>query len=205
VESTRVYCIDHSLVAAISGMISNSSYYDVNFKFPDSDAELQAHKAILSARSPVFHAMFEAQMRESETGIIFVADIALDVMTELLKFIYTGSFTSHPSHDPSNARIEDIYVASCKYEISEARAVCRAELIKKLSDDNIAAMLVLADDFGDEELKFKAVRCAQCECHNTFHLFKYSGRDYDFLLPPSDAGAAEEPASKRSKTGRQGK
>ena len=53
--------------------------------------EFKAHKAILSARSPVFGAMFEHEMEESRKGRVEISDIDPDVFHEMLKFVYTGS------------------------------------------------------------------------------------------------------------------
>ena len=52
--------------------------------------EFKVHKAILSARSPVFAAMFKNAMKESKTGIIKIYDVSQCAMKELLRFMYTG-------------------------------------------------------------------------------------------------------------------
>lgn len=48
------------------------------------------HKLIMSARSPVFKAMFVVQMKESKSGKVTIEDIKPEIMTEMLHFIYTG-------------------------------------------------------------------------------------------------------------------
>jgi speckle-type POZ protein len=53
--------------------------------------EFNAHKAILAARSPVFNAMFEHEMKESRKGRVEISDIDPDVFNEMLKFVYTGN------------------------------------------------------------------------------------------------------------------
>ena len=52
--------------------------------------EFQAHKNILSARSPVFAKMFKHEMSESILNRVTITDIAPDTMEELLSYIYTG-------------------------------------------------------------------------------------------------------------------
>ena len=49
------------------------------------------HQVILSARSPVFRIMFQADMAEKMTRKVNVTDVEPDVMSELLTFIYTGN------------------------------------------------------------------------------------------------------------------
>jgi speckle-type POZ protein len=48
------------------------------------------HKAILASRSAVFSAMFEHQMIEGKSNRVKIDDVDPDVMTEVLRFIYTG-------------------------------------------------------------------------------------------------------------------
>ena len=50
------------------------------------DTELKAHKLILSARSPVFAALF-VEMQESK---VTITDVSADVLQEVLRYIYTG-------------------------------------------------------------------------------------------------------------------
>ena len=45
---------------------------------------------ILSARSPVFRAMFEHEMEESKLNRVEISDISPDVFKEMLNFLYTG-------------------------------------------------------------------------------------------------------------------
>ena len=49
-----------------------------------------AHRAILSARSPVFAAMFGSDMKESRTGVVEIKDIKADTFEIFLEFLYTG-------------------------------------------------------------------------------------------------------------------
>ena len=57
-------------------------------------AEFNAHKSILAARSPVFAAMFEHEMEEKKQNRVEIIDMDKDVLSEMLKFIYTGKSTN---------------------------------------------------------------------------------------------------------------
>ena len=48
------------------------------------------HKFMLSARSPVFRAMFQAEMEEKKTNKVDINDLDPDILAEMLHFIYTG-------------------------------------------------------------------------------------------------------------------
>ena len=46
---------------------------------------------MLSARSQVFHAMFNSDMVENKSGSVNVEDFHPNVMKEMLQYIYTGT------------------------------------------------------------------------------------------------------------------
>ena len=46
---------------------------------------------MLSARSQVFHAMFNSDMLENKSGSVEVEDFHPNVMKEMLQYIYTGT------------------------------------------------------------------------------------------------------------------
>ncbi|KAH9374907.1 hypothetical protein HPB48_000884 [Haemaphysalis longicornis] len=52
--------------------------------------EIKAHRNILAARSPVFAAMFEHDMREKLESRVDITDVDYDTMLQVVRFIYTG-------------------------------------------------------------------------------------------------------------------
>ena len=52
--------------------------------------KLAAHKCFLSARSPVFAAMFLHDTKENQQSQIEITDVDTDVLQEVLRFIYTS-------------------------------------------------------------------------------------------------------------------
>lgn len=52
--------------------------------------QFQAHKSILSVRSPVFAAMFSHDTKELQQNLVEISDMTSKVMNALLNFIYTG-------------------------------------------------------------------------------------------------------------------
>ena len=54
------------------------------------DKKIPVHKAILASRSPVFAAMFQHDLKETKQGYVAITDLELDILEEMLKFIYTG-------------------------------------------------------------------------------------------------------------------
>lgn len=47
-------------------------------------------KILISARSPVFAAMFEHEMEERKRNRVDITDVDHEVLREMLRFIYTG-------------------------------------------------------------------------------------------------------------------
>uniref|UniRef100_A0A0N5BU47 BTB domain-containing protein n=1 Tax=Strongyloides papillosus TaxID=174720 RepID=A0A0N5BU47_STREA len=62
-------------------------FYDCVVKV--EDIEIQVHKAILAARSPAFYGIFNSTSEESQTNIIEIKDFSIEVVKEMLKYIYT--------------------------------------------------------------------------------------------------------------------
>ena len=48
------------------------------------------HEFVLSARSPVFRAMFQHDMAEKQSKVVEIQTLHSDVVAEMLQYIYTG-------------------------------------------------------------------------------------------------------------------
>ena len=69
--------------------LSTQEYTDVTLSC--GEKEFQCHKLILASRSPVFRTMFEEVMKRKESGKIEIKDEKVEVIEEVLKYIYTGT------------------------------------------------------------------------------------------------------------------
>ena len=65
----------------------NGKYTDVEFSFEDN--KITAHKCVLSARSPVFDAMFQHDFEEKKTNSVVIEDISYNTFLNMIKYIYT--------------------------------------------------------------------------------------------------------------------
>ena len=50
------------------------------------------HKFMLSARSSLFKAMFQSNIKENESNSVEIEDLQDDVIKEVLEYIYTGYY-----------------------------------------------------------------------------------------------------------------
>lgn len=138
-----------TLTKDFSTLLDNSLFNDVHLE--SKDQKFPAHKAILAARSPVFKAMFEHKMEESETGCVNIDDVDPDVVTELLQFVYTGTSTS------IDKMADRLLAAADKYALDRLKVMCEEALCQSLSSENAADVLILADRHSAEQLKSKAI------------------------------------------------
>ncbi|XP_055952083.1 speckle-type POZ protein-like isoform X4 [Argiope bruennichi] len=123
------------------GFLSDVNLHTNSGTFP-------AHKIILSARSPVFKAMFTNNMKEKSSKIVDIKDLDDDTVHRMLLYIYT-------------AKVEDLcwesafqlYMAADKYEILSLKTKCSAHLATNLTPNNACDVLILSDLHQDEKLK----------------------------------------------------
>ena len=79
------------------------------------------HKFILGARSPVFNAMFQADMKEGNAREVNIDNLDPKVLGDMLQFIYTGKF---PNTDEF---MKDLLEAANYYQLgkgSKVKQIC---------------------------------------------------------------------------------
>ncbi|KAJ3676873.1 hypothetical protein LUZ60_002597 [Juncus effusus] len=119
--------------------------------FDVSGRKFNAHKCVLAARSPVFKAEFFGQMKEKKLNRIKIDDIEPDVFRVLLEFIYSDDLTEFQSV----VMTQHLLVAADKYGLERLRLHCEERLCESLDVNNVASILVLADQHSCFELKNK--------------------------------------------------
>ncbi|GFY57133.1 TD and POZ domain-containing protein 3 [Trichonephila inaurata madagascariensis] len=131
------------------------SLYKENFlcdtKLMTKTKSFLAHKCILSARSPVFKAMFNNDMRERSSECVNIEDLDEDTVQRMLLYLYTATLPDLQWDSACN-----LYTASDKYEILSLKNECSSFLKDNLSPDNVCNLLILADMHQDKDLKSSA-------------------------------------------------
>ncbi|GBL98952.1 Speckle-type POZ protein [Araneus ventricosus] len=135
-----------SLRVDLINLFKESAISDINLKV--GSEIFPAHKAILSARSPVFKAMFTANMKEKKDTCIELEDIESETLHRLLLYIYTDTI-----EDLQYKTATALYSAADKYHLIALRKKCSEILKTKISISNVGEMLVLADMHSDRDLK----------------------------------------------------
>ena len=96
-----------------------------DIEFLVSGVVFKAHRAIVSARSAVFAAMFASGMRESGTGRVEINDVLPETFADFLKFVYTGQLGT-----PCFTNIELGYCAD-KYEVKTLGDLCNGSTARR--------------------------------------------------------------------------
>ena len=110
---------------------------------------------ILAARSPVFMAMFQADMKERQTQTVTIDDFKAGVVREMLNFIYTGRVSSL---DVLSDIALDLFKAADKYQLDLLKTICEESLCSTLDVTNCVKNLVLGDMYQTLKLKRMALR-----------------------------------------------
>jgi hypothetical protein len=151
---------------------TESTCPDICFKFAHSSEVLQAHKCILMAKVPYFVAMFNSDMTEARSGEVLIKDHEIDVMKELLTFIYTSKFSCEQI---STSLTQEVLLASIHFGLDDLEAACVERLAVTFDKDNIAAFLLFSDAANLSSLKTRCIDFAMIKCPSVMHELKYTG------------------------------
>ncbi|GFY34563.1 TD and POZ domain-containing protein 5 [Trichonephila clavipes] len=111
-----------------------------------------AHKTILSARSPVFRAMFTTDMKEKIHACVDIPDLEDDTVHRMLLYMYTSAL-----EDLQWESALKLYFAADKYQIATLKSKCCFFLQCNLRPNNLCDVLILADMHADGDLKEAAL------------------------------------------------
>lgn len=134
-----------STLRCLSRMLNESIHADVTIK--TNDGTLWAHKAILSASSPVFHSIFAGNLEE-ESSTIDIDDMSVDSCMAFLSYLY-GTINQE---DFWKHRISLLGAAN-KYDIIDLKNLCEESLVEDISCGNVLERLQEACLYKLDKLK----------------------------------------------------
>ncbi|MFS7983575.1 putative chromatin remodeling & transcription regulator BTB-POZ family [Helianthus anomalus] len=137
---------NESILRCLSRMLHDSIDADVTIN--TCDGALKAHKAILSASSPVFHSMFQHNLQEKESSTINIKDMSLESCTALLSYLY-GTIVQE---DFWKHRLTLLGAAN-KYAISNLKDLCEESLLEDINTSNVLERLQEAWLYQLDKLK----------------------------------------------------
>ena len=104
--------------------LSDKEFCDV--KIICGDTTFDCHQLVLGVRSPVFRAMFRADMREKKSRKVNVQDLHPKVFAELLTFIYTGKTLNLERY------AEELLGAAEKYQLNFCKGRSKKQIDPEL-------------------------------------------------------------------------
>ena len=109
----------------LKALIENPSTHDVTFKTSDGGS-VSAHRVIVAAGSPVFHAMLYGNIKERSQKEIDLPNIDSSTLKNLFSFLYSG-------HVQTNLMgcVELLQVANY-FDIKELKTMCLKLIENKL-------------------------------------------------------------------------
>lgn len=131
-----------------ASLYGDDSLADITFVADEK--EIMVHKAILSARSCVFAAMFKDKFQEQIDKKVLIRDMSFAVLLELLRFIYTGEVENLGEIAP------DLLPAADKYNLLDLKEICAKSLL--INIDYVCATLALADLHNIKDVKQKCLQ-----------------------------------------------
>lgn len=143
---------ESKIIEGFGSMFHTQNLCDVRFNFNDGRS-IGAHANILSIGSPVFSAMFQSDMLESQTRQVLIKDIDPEVFHQLLIYLYTGKAPKLANEEIT----QQLYEASDKYGVESIKHECIDVLLRRVKLDNAISLLIWADFHSLAKLRESAV------------------------------------------------
>nr|GMC72350.1 BTB/POZ domain-containing protein At1g55760 [Ipomoea batatas] len=140
----------HSL-SSLSTMFSKTILTDIVINA--SDGSIEAHRAVLAARSPVFHTMFSSDLKEKEVSTVDISDMSVESCRILVSYMY-GSI----KNDDFVAHRLELLRAADKYDVGDLKEACSQSLLEDIDCKNVLERLQAAVLYELPELKLSCMQ-----------------------------------------------
>jgi hypothetical protein len=157
---------EKNVLKQLADMYAHQNHCDVQFTFK-GDERVGGHVNILVARSPVFAAMFEHDMKEAATGEVVIDDVQPDIFKQLLHYIYCGRLLTALTEE---ATAQPLFVAADKYDINDLKEECVRFLLTCVRVENAINLLVWAHLHSVDELQQTVVSFMTLQGKEVCHL-----------------------------------
>ncbi|XP_057440953.1 BTB/POZ domain-containing protein At1g55760-like [Lotus japonicus] len=129
-------------------MLTENIHTDITIYANSFQERIRAHRAVLAARSPVFHGMFSHNLKESDLSIINISDMSFADCNALVNYLYgTIKDCEFLTHRLALLRAAD------KYDISDLREACHESLMEDIDASNVLERLQFASLYQLQNLK----------------------------------------------------
>ena len=106
--------------------------------------QFPCHKIVLSARSDVFKAMLENEMKEAQDNVIELVDSTPEIVSMMVEHIYTGKI---PEVSQLKQLAPEILHVAVKYNLPSLVAVCEEVMLSELKSSNAIKTFIYVDRY----------------------------------------------------------
>ena len=133
------------LVDKLNELRKDNTLCDVTLQIEGQN--FSAHRCVLLAASPYFRSLFTSGFKENKDSVIVLQDTKPAVLSEALRFIYTGEALVNATNAQDLVKIADyLLIPRLKTKVSKYLEEC-------IDVTNCLALESFADQFGCESLK----------------------------------------------------
>ncbi|XP_075478296.1 BTB/POZ domain-containing protein At1g55760-like [Primulina tabacum] len=143
---------NETALASLGRMLSENIHTDITIHASDGKT-IEAHRAVLASRSPVFRSMFSHNFREKELSSVNISDMSIEACQAFLNYIYgiikKEEFLTH--------RLALLRAAD-KYVVSDLKETCHDSLVEDIDCKNVLERLQNASLYQLPKLKNGCIR-----------------------------------------------
>uniref|UniRef100_A0A7N0VL46 BTB domain-containing protein n=1 Tax=Kalanchoe fedtschenkoi TaxID=63787 RepID=A0A7N0VL46_KALFE len=150
-EGSAVEQSNATALATLGRMFTQGIHTDITIT--TSGGSIGAHRAILSARSPVFCSMFLYDLKEKQLSTIHIPDMTHDAFRAFLSYVY-----GNIQHEEFLTHRLAFLRAADKYGISDLKQVCHESLLEDIDVKNVLERLQTAHLYQLPDLKDSCIR-----------------------------------------------
>lgn len=174
--SVRFEACGHGIavLATLNDLRHNGELCDVVLKVEDK--EFNAHKVVLSANSPYFHAMFTSSYTEASQSAIELHDISAAALEAIIHFLYTSEVYI------STNNVQELLPAASMLQITALRGACCEFMTRHLGVANCLGVRAFADAHSCPQLKTIAEEFAKEHFHEVVQLEEFLGLQVDQIV-----------------------
>uniref|UniRef100_A0A0N5BNA5 BTB domain-containing protein n=1 Tax=Strongyloides papillosus TaxID=174720 RepID=A0A0N5BNA5_STREA len=129
----------------IKMLYSTKAFSDCTIKV--GNTKNKAHKIILAAQSPLFHKIFNNPLKKPNTDVIEIKYFRVEVVKEMLKYIYTGEISDMQS------MASELLEIAVKYKLDKLKEISERFLCGTLDIENVCKRFALSEKLSIESLK----------------------------------------------------
>ncbi|KZV16129.1 BTB/POZ domain-containing protein [Dorcoceras hygrometricum] len=124
-----------TVLASLGRMLSESMHTDITIHASDGKT-IEAHRAVLASRSPVFRSMFSHDLREKQLSSVNICDMSIEACQAFLNYIY-GNIKNEEFLQHRQALLQ----AADKYDVSDLKEACHDSLVEDIDSKNVLLRL----------------------------------------------------------------